>query len=99
VPQIRQRLGVHVEVAADPDVNSSGKSVMQPSDRAYHGQEVYSSAFLRIYDPLILGFYGNVVWRCPTSRLVQHYRQHVGHQHLDVGPGIVSPARCKSEVA
>jgi SAM-dependent methyltransferase len=60
---------------------------MDPSDPAYAGQELYSRAFLRIYDPLILGFYGNVVWRCPTSRLVQHYARHVGHRHLDVGPG------------
>jgi SAM-dependent methyltransferase len=60
---------------------------MNPSDAAYAGQEVYSRAFLRIYDPLILGFYGNVVWRCPTSRLVEQYRQHVGRRHLDVGPG------------
>jgi SAM-dependent methyltransferase len=60
---------------------------MNPSDAAYAGQEVYSRAFLRIYDPVILGFYGNVVWRCPTSRLVEQYRQHVGHRHLDVGPG------------
>ena len=60
---------------------------MDSSDAAYAGQEVYSRAFLRIYDPVILGFYGNVVWRCPTSRLVEQYRQHVGHRHLDVGPG------------
>jgi ubiquinone/menaquinone biosynthesis C-methylase UbiE len=60
---------------------------MNPSDAAYAGQEVYSRAFLRIYDPVILGFYGNVVWRCPTSRLVEQYRKHVGHRHLDVGPG------------
>jgi ubiquinone/menaquinone biosynthesis C-methylase UbiE len=60
---------------------------MDASNAAYAGQEVYSRAFLRIYDPLILGFYGNVVWRCPTSRLVEQYRQHVGHRHLDVGPG------------
>jgi ubiquinone/menaquinone biosynthesis C-methylase UbiE len=57
------------------------------SDAAYVGQEIYSRAFLRIYDPVILGFYGNIVWRCPTSRLVEQYRQHVGHRHLDVGPG------------
>jgi ubiquinone/menaquinone biosynthesis C-methylase UbiE len=60
---------------------------MDPSDAPYAGQEVYTRAFLRIYDPLILGFYGNVVWRCPTSRLVEQYREHVGHRHLDVGPG------------
>jgi len=60
---------------------------MHASNPAYHGQEVYSTTFLRIYDPLILGFYGNVVWRCPTRRLVQQYTRHVGHRHLDVGPG------------
>ena len=60
---------------------------MDSSDAAYAGQEVYSRAFLRIYDPVILGFYGNVVWRCPTSRLVEQYRQRVGQRHLDVGPG------------
>ena len=60
---------------------------MDPSDAAYAGQEVYSRAFLGIYDPVILGFYRNVVWRCPTSRLVEQYRQRVGQRHLDVGPG------------
>jgi ubiquinone/menaquinone biosynthesis C-methylase UbiE len=68
-------------------VNATGKHGIDPSDAAYAGQELYSRAFLRIYDPVILGFYGNVVWRCPTSRLVQQYREHVGHRHLDVGPG------------
>jgi ubiquinone/menaquinone biosynthesis C-methylase UbiE len=61
--------------------------MMDPSDAAYAGQEVYSRAFLRIYDPVVLGFYGNVVWRCPTSRLVEQYQQRVGQRHLDVGPG------------
>jgi len=60
---------------------------MNPSDAAYAGQEIYSRAFLRIYDPVILGFYGYLVWRCPTSRLVEQYRQHLGRSHLDVGPG------------
>jgi ubiquinone/menaquinone biosynthesis C-methylase UbiE len=68
-------------------VNAGRKHAMDPSDAAYAGQEIYSRAFLRIYDPVILGFYGNVVWRCPTSRLVEQYRQRVGHKHLDVGPG------------
>ena len=36
---------------------------------------------------MILGLYGNIVWRCPSSRLVEQYRQHVGQSHLDVGPG------------
>jgi SAM-dependent methyltransferase len=36
---------------------------------------------------VILGFYGSVVWRCPTSRLVKQYWEYVGHSYLDVGPG------------
>ena len=51
------------------------------------GQREYTPLFLRIYDPLILGFFTPVVWRCPTTRLVEGYRRHLGHRHLDVGPG------------
>ena len=40
-----------------------------------------------IYDQLILGFFAPVVWRCPKTRLVEEYRRHLGHRHLDVGPG------------
>jgi ubiquinone/menaquinone biosynthesis C-methylase UbiE len=58
---------------------------MQWIHRTWHSRP--SRAFPRIYDPVILGFYGNVVWRCPTSRLVEQYRQHVGPKHLDVAPG------------
>jgi SAM-dependent methyltransferase len=60
---------------------------MDRDDPAYQGQREYTPLFLRIYDPLILGFFTPVVWRCPTSRLVDGYRSHVGHRHLDVGPG------------
>ena len=60
---------------------------MQRDDPAYEGQREYTPLFLRIYDPLILGFFTPVVWRCPTARLVEGYRRHLGHRHLDVGPG------------
>ncbi len=46
---------------------------MDASDPAYAGQHFYSSWFLRIYDPLVLGIYANLVWRCPTRLLVHHY--------------------------
>jgi SAM-dependent methyltransferase len=61
--------------------------LMDRDDVAYEGQREYTPAFLRIYDLLILGFFAPVVWRCPTTRLVEGYRRHVGHRHLDVGPG------------
>jgi SAM-dependent methyltransferase len=60
---------------------------MERDDPAYEGQREYSPLFLRIYDPLILGFFTPAVWRCPTNRLVEWYRRHLGHRHLDVGPG------------
>ena len=58
-----------------------------PEDHAPAGHEHYTPGFLKIYDLLVLGFYGNVVWRCPTRRLVEHYDRHVRRRHLDVGPG------------
>jgi SAM-dependent methyltransferase len=60
---------------------------MERDDPAYAGQREYTPFFLRIYDPVILGFFTPVVWRCPTARLVDGYRRHVGQRHLDVGPG------------
>jgi SAM-dependent methyltransferase len=60
---------------------------MERDDPAYEGQREYTPLFLKIYDPLILGFFTPVVWRCPTTRLVDGYRRHLGHRHLDVGPG------------
>ena len=59
---------------------------MNPSDAAYAGQEIYSRAFLRIYDPVILGVYRNIVWRCPTSRLVEQYPQHAATAVWTSGP-------------
>lgn len=64
-----------------------GWGPVERDDPAYEGQREYTPLFLRIYDPLILGFFTPVVWRCPTTRLVEAYRRHIGHRHLDVGPG------------
>ena len=60
---------------------------MEPDDPAYKGQSEYTPFFLKIYDPVILGFFTRVVWRCPTSVLVDRYRRHIRPRHLDVGPG------------
>ena len=60
---------------------------MERDDPAYAGQREYSPQFLKVYDPVILGFFTRVVWRCPTIRLAEPYRRYVGHRHLDIGPG------------
>jgi SAM-dependent methyltransferase len=62
-------------------------SSMERDDPAYGGQSEYTPFFLRIYDPVILGFFTRVVWRCPTTVLVERYRRHIRPRHLDVGPG------------
>lgn len=60
---------------------------MKRDDPAYPGQKHYTPLFLKIYDPLVFGFVASVVWRCPVQGLVDNYNQHLGRQHLDVGPG------------
>jgi SAM-dependent methyltransferase len=60
---------------------------MDRDDPAYAGQASFTRTALRLYDPFILGLSMRLVWRCPTARLVEGYRQHIGDPHLDVGPG------------
>lgn len=75
---------------------------MEPTDPTYPGQRHYTPSFLAIYDPLVLGFFGRMVWRCPTSRLAQQYARYLGRRHLDVGPGtgyFLARARFPSDAA
>jgi SAM-dependent methyltransferase len=60
---------------------------MDRDDPAYRGQSEYTRSLLRVYDRMVLGFAARYVWRCPTPRLVEGYRQHIRDRHLDVGPG------------
>jgi SAM-dependent methyltransferase len=60
---------------------------MDRDDPAYRGQSDYTRLLLSVYDPMVLGLASRFVWRCPTTRLVEGYRRHVGQRHLDVGPG------------
>ncbi|HXR26912.1 MAG TPA: class I SAM-dependent methyltransferase [Candidatus Baltobacteraceae bacterium] len=60
---------------------------MDRDDPAYRGQRDYTRPLLVLYDPLVLGPIARVVWRCPTTRLLEGYRKHIRDRHLDVGPG------------
>lgn len=60
---------------------------MDRDDPAYRGQSDYTRLLLDVYDPVVLGVVARLVWRCPTSRLLERYRQHIRDRHLDVGPG------------
>ncbi len=42
---------------------------------------------LAIYDVWVLKFMTKAVWKVPVAEGVDRYRQHMGHRHLDVGPG------------
>lgn len=60
--------------------------------------------FLKIYDPLVLGFLATAVWRSPASRLEEHYDQHLRKRHLDIGGNRLFPrartvaSRCQSHL-
>jgi SAM-dependent methyltransferase len=60
---------------------------VERDDPAYRGQSDYTRTLLRLYDPVVLGVVAKAVWRCPTARLEEGYRQHIRDRHLDVGPG------------
>ena len=51
------------------------------------GHTFYSRRSLTIYDAAILGFLSRVAWKCPASRVLEHYDRHVTSNHLDVGVG------------
>ncbi len=60
------------------------------------GQAVYTRRTLRAYDFMVLGVSNRLIWKCPTSRLLEHYNEHVTDNHLDVGVGSgYFPDRCR----
>jgi len=60
---------------------------MDRNDPAYRGQSDYSTALLRLYDPLVLGPIARFVWRFPVDEHTNYYPEHIRPNHLDVGPG------------
>lgn len=40
-----------------------------------------------IYDLSVLGFSNTFVWKCPTSRILAFYNEHISPNHLDIGAG------------
>jgi ubiquinone/menaquinone biosynthesis C-methylase UbiE len=60
---------------------------MDKSDPSYKGQSGYNAAMLAVYDVWVLKFMTKAVWKVPVADGVDSYRQHMGHRHLDIGPG------------
>lgn len=62
-------------------------SVIAKTDPAYRAQAEYTTAFLRVYDRLVLGMFCRLLWRAPSSEVVGDYERHVRRRHLEIGPG------------
>jgi SAM-dependent methyltransferase len=60
---------------------------MDRDDPAYPGQRDYGPLLLRLYDPIVIGFVANAVWRFPDEPLPELYRANIRDNHLDIGPG------------
>ncbi len=66
-------------------IDSHVEGAMDPATEA--GQAPYTPSFLPRYDFLVLNLNNNLLWRCPTRVMVEHYDAHVSGRHLDAGIG------------
>jgi len=61
---------------------------MATTEEVERGQAIYTPFMLAAgYDLVVLRLSNPLVWRCPTSRLLEMYDEHVSANHLDVGVG------------
>ncbi|MDQ8037810.1 MAG: class I SAM-dependent methyltransferase [Pedobacter sp.] len=60
---------------------------MTSTTDAAAGAAYYNRASLLAYDLWVLGLSNRYAWHCPTETLLQHFHQHVGARHLDIGVG------------
>jgi len=57
------------------------------SKEVVSGQSVYSKPVLSIYDFWVLGISNQFIWKCPSSKLLAHFNNHITSNHLDIGVG------------
>lgn len=61
---------------------------MQPTaEEVEAGQAVYTKRTLSAYDIIVLGISNSYIWKCPSTRLKNHYNRNVSSNHLDIGVG------------
>lgn len=66
----------------------TGNADLRRTDQdARQGAAPYTPAALAFYDWFVLGFSNSLVWRCPSSVILNFYNQHISDQHLDIGVG------------
>ena len=56
-------------------------------DEVQAGHAFYTKRALSVYDPMILGYFSRVAWRCPAKKVLAHYDACIQTNHLDVGVG------------
>jgi len=64
-----------------------GYTAVTTEQQTEQGQAVYTRPVLSLYDLIVHGFSNQFAWKCPTSRLLAMYNDHVTANHLDVGVG------------
>jgi SAM-dependent methyltransferase len=60
---------------------------LDPNEPGYKGFKDYTPRVLKAYDPWVLRFMAPHVWKTGPEPGLDLYRKHMGHRHLDVGPG------------
>ena len=57
---------------------------MKPTrEQVEAGHAFYTRRALARYNVAILGYFSRVAWKCPASRIVEHYNAHVSANHLE----------------
>ncbi|NNH72473.1 class I SAM-dependent methyltransferase [Nocardia uniformis] len=54
---------------------------------ALRAAKPYTPTFLALYDPWVIRLSNRSAWRCPAEIMLAAYNKHLGHRHLEVGPG------------
>ncbi|MFF2086137.1 class I SAM-dependent methyltransferase [Nocardia sp. NPDC058176] len=47
----------------------------------------YTPAFLTVYDAWVIRLSNRFAWQCDATVMLDLYNRHLGHRHLEVGPG------------
>ena len=59
----------------------------QTSKEVLTGHRIYTSRTLAFYDSIVLSFSNELLWQCPTRKLLDQFNKYVSNNHLDIGVG------------
>ena len=59
----------------------------QTSKEVLTGHRIYTSRTLAFYDLIVLLFSNELLWQCPTRKLLAQFNKYVSNNHLDIGVG------------